>query len=179
MMRWLLSVFVALMLTGCGFHLQTEMQVAKPLQRLYLQTSDPYGDLTRYLANNLKLSHVQLTLSAAEAETILAILQDTTSQSLLSVSGTQQTRQYRLRTTVAFEINDNKGRTLVPSQTLSESKVITVQSNQILGSSNEANVYYQQMRRELAHAILTRIASPNVAAQVTEALAAKKHRKKS
>jgi outer membrane lipopolysaccharide assembly protein LptE/RlpB len=37
-----------------------------------------------------------------------------------------------------------------------------VQSNQILGSSNEATMYYQQMRRSIAGAIMNRLASTQV-----------------
>ena len=41
-----------------------------------------------------------------------------------------------------------------------------MQSNQILGSSNEANLFYQQMRRTLAYAIMNRIASQEVTQQI-------------
>jgi len=119
----------------------------------------------------LKISKVQLVSSPSEASTILTILRDDTSQELLSVSGTQQTRQYNLKVTVAFEITDQKGRSIVSPQTLSESRTITVQSNQVLGSSNEANLFYQQMRRVLAHAIINRIASREVTSAIDHAFA--------
>lgn len=157
---WVL--FAILLLSGCGFHLQGEMQLVPPLHRIYLQTQDPYGYLARNLREYLKMSHVYLAPTPGEASTILTILQDESSQELLSVSSTQQTRQYNLRVTVVFEINDPRGWTIVGPQTLSETRVITVQSNQILGNSNEANVYYQQMRRTLAYAIMNRITSKEI-----------------
>jgi outer membrane lipopolysaccharide assembly protein LptE/RlpB len=115
------------------------------------------------------MSHVQLTQTAHEATTTLVIMQDESSQSLLSVNGTQQTRQYLLRVTVVFEILDKNGQTIVPAQTLTETKVITIQSNQILGSSNEANLYYLQMRSRLAYAIMLRIASDQVTRMIDNA----------
>ena len=136
---------------------------------MYLQAPDPYGVLVRELQQNLKMSNVILTASPQEADTTLVILQDETSQSLLSVGGTQQTRQYALKVTIAFEINDKNGMTIVPRQTLSETRVITIQSNQILGSSNEANLYYQQMRRRLAHALMSRIASIEITNMINAA----------
>ncbi len=54
------------------------------------------------------------------------------------------------------------------AQTLEETRSITVQSNQILGSSNEATLFYQQMRRTLAYAIMNRIASKEVTRMVTK-----------
>ena len=154
------------LLSSCGFHLQNAMPLAPPLHKMYLQSIDPYGQLTRSLRQLLKLSHVQLVSSPTEASTVLAILKDSTSQNLLSVSGTNQTRQYNLVVTVIFEINNNKGQTMVNQQTLSETRTITVQSNQILGSRNEANIFYQQMRRILAAKIMDRIASKEISVLV-------------
>lgn len=161
------SLLLFLFLAGCGFHLQGQLQLPPQLQNVYVQAPDQYGYLVRTLNQYLKASHVQLAPSALEASTILSITQDSTEENLLSVSGTQQTRQYNLSVTVTFVITDAKGRTLVGPQTLTESRVITIQSNQILGSSNEANLYYQQMRRSLASAIMNRIASREIMQIIT------------
>lgn len=80
----------------------------------------------------------------------------------MSSNSTQQTRQYNLSVLVEFEINTAQGEVLVGKQTLTESKPITFQSNQLLGSSNEAVLFYQQMRRTLAYAIMNRIASKEI-----------------
>lgn len=157
---WLLFLF--LFLTACGFHLQGEMHLAPPLHRLYLKAADPYGYLTRYLSEYLKMSAVQLVNSPEQADTILVINRDDTSQELLSPNGTLQTRQYKLKVIVVFSITDNQGRPLIEDQTLTEERPITIQSNQILGTSNEVNMYYQQMRRMLAFAIMNRLASKEV-----------------
>ena len=161
-LRNFIVLSIILLLSGCGFHLAEPAQLAEPLYRMYLQTPDPYGYLARSLEQQLKLSHVKLMCQASDASTILSILKDETSQELLSVNGTQQTRQYTLRVTVVFEITDEKGRTLVPQQTLTETRSMTVQANQVLGSSNEANLFYYQMRQTLAYAIINRIASKEI-----------------
>lgn len=171
-------IFSFVLLTSCGFHLQGEMQLAPPLHRLYLQTPDPYGHLANNLRRYLKTSHVHLASTPEAATTILAILRDESSQQLLSVSGTQQTRQYNLKVTVIFEITNNQGLTIISPQTLSENRAITVQSNQILGSSNEANLFYQQMRRTLAATMMNRLASKEVSQQINAAFRHKPKSKK-
>lgn len=163
----LLTLFSVLLLTSCGFKLQGQMPLAPQLHHVYLQTSDPYGQLARHLQQYLHASKVQLATSPADASAILNILSDTTSQDLLSVSGTQQTRQYNIHVNVTFEVLDPAGRVLVAPQTITETRTITIQSNQILGSSNETSLYYQQMRRTIAYSIMNRLASK----QTTEALA--------
>jgi len=160
-LRYFLLLCLTL-LTSCGFHPQGQLQLSPQLHRIFVQAPDQYGYLVRSLQQSLKTSNVPLVSSSTEADTLLVILQDATSQNLLSVNGTQQTRQYNLIVTVIFQITDTKGRVIVTPQTLSESRVITIQSNQILGSSNEATLYYQQMRRVLANAIMNRLASKEI-----------------
>jgi LPS-assembly lipoprotein len=169
-MRLFILFCLSLVLTACGFHLQGEVKLAPPLQRMYLQAPDPYGYLVRNLKQSLKMSKVKLVDSPNEAETILAISRDDESQEFITVSGTNQTRLYKLKVTVLFEITDTKGRVLMPAQSLVEERVITIQSNQILGSNNEATLLYQQMRRALAYAIINRIASKDVAQLIEEKL---------
>lgn len=158
-----------LLLCGCGFHLQGPMQLVPPLHTMYIQTSDPYGSLALNLRQYLKMSNVVLVSSPAEASTVLVILQDNLVEELLSVSSTQQTRQYTLKVVVVFAVNDAKGRTIVPPQTLIEARTITVQSNQILGSSNEANLYYQQMHRSIAYAMMNRLNSRQIGSLIMSA----------
>ncbi len=149
-------------LSACGFTLQGEKQLAQPLHHLYLQTPDTYGNLESYLSDSLKISKVKLVSSPADADTMLIVTSDNTYQELLSVSSTQQTRQYNLRVVVTFEITTPNGKVLLPTQSLSDIRTITVQSDQVLGSSNEAAQYYQQMRRGIASAIMNRLASTEV-----------------
>lgn len=168
------SLMISLMccwLLACGFHPQGQVKLAPPLHKIYLYATDPYSEFIRTLKLYLKMSHVQLVDSPADADTTLSILQDTTSQSLLSVNGTQQTRQYLLQVIISFQISNRLGQLIVPPQPLADSRVITVQSNQILGTSNEVNLYYKQMRRELAYALMNRIASDDITKLINQAAA--------
>src|SRR5580765_4776974 len=90
------------LLTSCGFHLRGPTPLPPPLKSLYLQTPDPYGQLTRNLKRSLRMSGVELSSTPAGAKTVLVIMSETSGQQLLSVSGTQQTRQYNLSLTVTF-----------------------------------------------------------------------------
>lgn len=173
MVRCFLLFCLSFLLTSCGFQLQGAVTLAPPLHRLYLQTSDPYGQLASYLHNYLKMSHVTVVDKPEDATTILAIVNESTTEELLGVSTTQQTRQYRLTLTVHFEILAKNGLTLVPVQALSETKAITIQADQILGMSNESSLYYQQMRRAIAYAMMNRIASHDVTAMINDGLALK------
>ena len=150
------------LLTSCGFKPQGNISLAPPLHRMYLQAADPYNTVSRHLKQYLAMFHIELAPSKEEAETILILSTDRVSQELVGISSTQQTRQYNIKTTIEFEITDTKGQILVETQTLSEERTMTVQSDQILGGSNEANLLYQQMRQSLAYAIINRISSKEI-----------------
>src|SRR5688572_1087389 len=109
-------------LTSCGFHFRQPMSLAKPLQNLYVQSHDPYGELTRKIKQDLRMSGVHLTASPQEASTLLIITQEAASQELLSINSSQQTRQYSLKLSISFELADKSGRTLVGQQTVTESR---------------------------------------------------------
>lgn len=170
--RWTKKVAVAILATAlvsCGFQPRGEQPLAKDLHTMHLRTSDPYGVLAKNLRQSLKMSHVHLVSSAAKAQAVLWILRDSTSQEFLGVSGTQQIRQYKLIATVVFQLTDKHGNPIIAPQTLQDTRNITVQSNQILGSSNEANLYFKQMQRGLASAIMYRIASVEITNKVNAA----------
>lgn len=170
-MRAVRTIFLFLsigLLGGCGFHLRGETPVAPPLQRLYLQTQDPYGDLARDIRQYMKSSNITLVNSPLEAATILEVLREDHNEQLVSIGGSQLTRQYNLVLSVNFQINSPQGVTLVPPQAVSETRSITIQSNQILGGSNEETNLYQQMRRAIVFDIMSRLSSTEVSQLVTE-----------
>lgn len=174
-MRAFICLFLCVFLTACGFQLRNNVPLAPPLHQIYLETNDPYGSLARDIKQSLQTSHVQIVPIKEAAATILTIIQDTRSNILLSVNATQQTRQYNLHLVVEFEIKDNKGNVIVPSQILTQDKPITIQANEVLGSSNELNLFYQQMQREIVSNMMYRLSSIEMTAIINEHFATSKH----
>jgi len=166
-LSFLSILMLSWLLVGCGFHLRGRVDLAPPLKRLYIQSADPYSQLIRNLKQSLQLSGVDLSKTPQTASMVLDILNETTKDQLLSVGGTQQTRQYNLTLTVTFQITDPAGKIVVPSQSVFETQVITITANQILGGSNEENNLYQQMRHLIINDILKRLASDDVKNAVT------------
>jgi LPS-assembly lipoprotein len=155
----MLIMIITVIQTACGFHLRQPTPLAAPLQRIYIQSSDPYSQLTQNLQQSLESSGAKVVVSPDLASTILIIQREETGQQLLSVGGTQQTRQYNLILSVDFAVTDTVGRIILPSQTVTETSAITIQASQILAGSNEANNIYQKMRRAITLDIMLRLSS--------------------
>src|SRR3990167_9651706 len=97
-----LFLLLTILITSCGFHPRGYPTLAPSLNRIYIKSSDPYGKLVYALRDYFKMSHIIVTDSAANADTTLEIIRDEAGQHLLSVGGTQQTRQYNLTLTVVY-----------------------------------------------------------------------------
>jgi LPS-assembly lipoprotein len=163
----LLLVVSLFLLTSCGFHLRGSEPLAPALHHLYIQTQDPYSQLTRYLKQALKQSDVQFSETPEGASAILEITSERQVQQLLSVGGTQQTRVYSLTLTIDYQLTDPQGRPIDARQEAIETRTVTIQANQILGGSNEESNLYQQMHRAIIFTIMHRLSS----AEVTNAFA--------
>jgi outer membrane lipopolysaccharide assembly protein LptE/RlpB len=143
------------------------MVLSPPLQHIYLQTDDPYGQLAHNLRLSLKMSGVQLAKTPESSTAILEILSETTSEQLLNISGTQTTRQYNLILTVTYQIRDHRGNLLTSVQTATETRPLTINANQMLSGSNQAVNLYQQMRQAIVYDIMSRLASRDISAILT------------
>jgi LPS-assembly lipoprotein len=162
MFKKLIILLTTLTLTSCGFHLRGHVPLAPPLHHLYLQSQHPYGELTRNLKQYLRMSGVHLASSPQAASAILTILNEQTSQELISINSSQQTRQYNLRLNVTFQILTPKGTLMVPPQTVTETRPLTLQSNQILAGSNQAAQLDFDMRRAIVYSIMNKLSSQTV-----------------
>lgn len=161
-------IILCVLLGACGFHPRGPVTLSQPLQNLYIQTSDPYGELTKNLRLYFKMSGIHLTTTPTDATSILNILSENTSEQLLNISGTQTTRQYNLILTVSYNVTDNRGNILVDTQTATETRPLTINANQMLSGSNQAVSLYQQMRQAVVYDIVSRLASREITTLLTE-----------
>jgi len=168
-----LAAWFFLFITGCsGFHLRSPIHLSPALQKPYLETASPYSPLSHALLEAFRLSGATPVDTPRNASIIFAILGDQRTQTLLSVSSTQSSRQYRLSLIVTYQLISPKGKLLTGPETVTESRVLTMASDQILSSSNEINTLYHQIRIAVVHDIMNRLASH----EISDILSGSKHR---
>ncbi len=160
--------FIINSISGCGFHPRTSPTLAPPLQKLYLQIADSYGDLAHNIRLYLKMSGVHLTNTPSQATSTLDIISETTSQQLLNISGTQATRQYNLILTVSYQMTDAHGNIVVSPQVATETRPLTINASQMLSGSNQTVSLYHQMRQAIVYDIMSRLASHEMTVLLTK-----------
>jgi LPS-assembly lipoprotein len=163
-MRHVLVSVLLICLSGCGFHWRGQTQLAPPLQVIYIKAPNPYGTLAHNLRRSLTMSGTHIVEQPDKASMIFSILKEETSQQLLGINGSQQTRQYNLILTVTFEITTPHDEIVVPPQVITETRTLTIQADQMLASSNEANSLYQLMRASIVYKIMQRLGSQEITA---------------
>ncbi|GAB4391727.1 MAG: LPS assembly lipoprotein LptE [Gammaproteobacteria bacterium] len=159
MIRTIIISLVTLLLTACGFHLRGYAPLPPELNTLYVSSARPFGGLTRDVKQHLSARHITIVDRADQAPYTLAISDDTLTRTIDSVSTNTQLRQYTLSYTAQFTLLDQNQQTIAGPFSLSASRSYTGQTNQTLGSDNEALSLEKEMQRDLVVQLLYRLSA--------------------
>ena len=109
-----LTVLLLLLLSGCGFHLQSALTTPAVMERTYLATENTHSQFYRELRSRLRAAGVILVESPAEATATLLILVDETDQRVLSVSARNVPTEYEVYYSVEYELFSGETSLLAP-----------------------------------------------------------------
>src|SRR4030067_127566 len=114
--RLFLAAIPALLATGCGFQLRRLDDM--PFVSLYVDAPHGGAVAQRIRSALIPNRHTRLAASAAEAEAVLVLGQETRSKTILSLSGAGRVTEYRLGLRLTLSINHKGGRHPAPGQTI-------------------------------------------------------------
>jgi len=159
-MHWhgktLLMVFLAISASACGYRLQGSENLPPFMAVTYVETANPYSDLSLSLERSLRASGVQPSRVAAGATAILRVNHDEYGQRLLSVSATNVPQEFEVYYTVAYQvIVDGKVLLEVDSRTLTNN--YTFDPTDVLAKSREETLLRKALADDLVRLIMRRI----------------------
>ncbi|MCX7091171.1 MAG: LPS assembly lipoprotein LptE [Legionellales bacterium] len=150
---WLIS----LLLLGCGFHLRGLVSMPSNLHDVAIVVENVNRDLAPMLKEQLNAYHILVPDDPAYAHYWLILENDKDDQQITSVSSSTTRRQYQMTYQVAFKLQEAHGKEIIPSTLVTTTRQLTVNSNRMLGSSDEENTLKHEMRRDAVIQILDRI----------------------
>ncbi|MFO1427924.1 MAG: LPS assembly lipoprotein LptE [Steroidobacteraceae bacterium] len=156
-MRTLL-LCAAVLLAGCGFHLQGRVPLSRALSVTYIDTEDAQSDFVQDLRRSLLGSGASLATRRDEATAILHVERDELVQRVLSVSANNLPREYELAYVVRFAV-ESGGRTVLPSEELSVTRDLSFDERTLLAKERERDQLREALARDLAGVVMRRLSS--------------------
>ena len=158
----LLLGLAVLVTAGCGFNLRGSTQVPPELQKLLLESSDPYGPLTRAIRQQLRLSNVTIVNDPMRKDLpALRILGSSENQDTVSIFRNGVTAEYQLVLHVQAQV-------LIPGHDIYPLRVNifrTFFDNPLtaLAKDAEAEVLRQEMREQAAQQLVRQLLAVHAA----------------
>lgn len=157
MIRALFLLFLATVLSGCGFHLRGQTELASVMSAPLVTGQDP--ELVTHLRRGLRQSGVNPVKDLAAATVIIDLATVEYSRSVKSVDSKGIATGYTLQYNVIYRVVERSGQVLVANSQLSFSRDLTYQSTQLLQKKEQEKVLKASMREEVVGRIIRRLSS--------------------
>lgn len=165
--HYLLLLLSLSLLTACGFHLRTQAKIPTALNPLYVQSIDPYGQLTLELKQILRTQGITLVDSRRDAKYTLEIQKIDTITTTLSQSASTSTTQYTLYYNVTYAISRQDGTIVYGPKTIRSQRNYTVNQSQVLSSDAQVQSLTQEMEHDTISLMFDQLSSQDALSKVT------------
>ncbi|MHB1144992.1 MAG: LPS-assembly lipoprotein LptE [Thiobacillus sp.] len=153
--RLFLAALPAALAAGCGFQLRRLDGI--PFASLYVEA--PPGSMVAQRIRNVLASNrnTRLAATAAEAEAVLQIGEETRSKTILSLSGAGRVTEYRLSLRLTYSVSSRDGGVLAEPETIELIRDMTYDDSLLLAKGAEEQLLYRDMDDGAAKRIVRRL----------------------
>ena len=161
-LKYLFLILMLSCLPACGFKIYNKSSFPLQLQTIYLQSSNPYDSFNVKLKQALKFAGIKLVPNVAKAPVTLNIVGITISHDDPNITSSSQATIYNFIYTVMFELKNKNGKSLLDLQTITVTRALTLNPNDVLEISSEVQIMKGEMERELIMQLFNRLDSNNI-----------------
>ena len=144
------------LLSGCGFQLQTRPELPPEMQRTRLEVQDPYGRFARRLETYLEQSGANV-VTTADGAAILEVPMNEVRKEIQSIGDNARVREFLIRHTVQFRLMASDGTELIPLQTFEQSRIYSFNEQDILAAEREDEFLRDELADSLARMVVRRL----------------------
>ena len=156
-MRALLAVLCLCLLTACGFKLRGSYDL--PFETLYIGLPES-NELHAALKRNIEVStKTRIIDNREEAQAVLYVVYDRTTQGILSLSGTGRVTEYQLVRTFAFRVLGKDGKDIIPQSEIVLRRDLPYSDDVVLAKASESELLVRDMQSDLINQILRRLSA--------------------
>jgi LPS-assembly lipoprotein len=153
-----LTVLLALLLPGCGFHLVGRTPLPEALKSAYVQAGDQQSDFVQSLRKALLRSGARPVDRQEDASAVVHVLKDVVARRVLSVSATNQPNEYEVTYSVRFSVS-RADQELLPPQDVAATRSYSFDERLLLAKEHEEAILRQAMAQDLADIVMRQLAS--------------------
>ena len=154
-MRSSFVLLMALIVTGCGFHLRGDIVLPALYDRVHIVAMGN-TQVANALTDALRNVGSQIVASPEDSTSVVTILSSGTQRKALNVGG-KSIREYELQLDASFVVQDNKGVQLSEQQTVTVIRNFQNDPNDVLGKDNEEQLIRSEMVQPAVFQILRRM----------------------
>ncbi|MDH4395604.1 MAG: LPS assembly lipoprotein LptE [Limnobacter sp.] len=155
LLKPLTLVFLSLVLASCGFQLRGQFNFGfDTLNRRGMDNTD----MSRTMDMQLEINQLKVNTNK-NAPITLDLLGERRDRDIVTFSATGRAREVRIIYSLKFQVRDRNGDYLIAPTELSQRRELTYNDNQILGKEAEEIQLYQEMQKDIARLILTRLSA--------------------
>lgn len=148
---------LALLLTACGFHPRGDAPLPAEMAVTYIRGTQEFNTLYDDFRTALEGRGARVTQDRAEATAVLDILKNITERRVLAVDLTGKVLEYRFRQSLQFDVTAKDGRALLDQQSVTMSRALKFNRNDVLGTEREYDLIRKELQRDVVNLAMLRI----------------------
>ena len=154
--RLLLLLTLVMLVTACGFHLQTRAELPPEMARTKLVVQSPYSEFARRLESYLEQNGVHVVTVLQDAA-VLEVPVNIMRKEIQSIGDNARVREFLIRHSVQFRLLDSEGNELIPLQSFEQSRVYSFNKQDILAAERESEFLSNDLSDSLARMVVRRL----------------------
>ena len=151
-------IAATLLLTACGFHLQSRQPLPTDFAYTFIDTKDEQTDFVQDLRKALIASNVNVVPNKGSSGAIVQVHEDELTERVLSVSARNIPTEYELTYKVRFSVTSG-GKTLIDNEEISATRDFSFDEAQLLAKEREKEILNEALARDLVALVMRRLAA--------------------
>ncbi len=148
---------LAVLLLGCGIQLRSPNELPAGLHSMYLQTSDPYSNLSNLLNRMFAALDVKMTKSPAKSSYIFEVIGSTFDHDNPAITTSNQAITLTYRLVLVFQVKQG-GKVVFGPRSLTATREVILNANQLF-MNNVNPLVKQQLDRRMTDLVFDQLIS--------------------